>query len=319
HRNSQLVIPLLRKPDQEESQILRETLGDFLLTDGDFEPIEYRPRTLKEVLAKIIPEASLSSIPKSLDIIGHIAITEIPPHLEYAKSEIGKAVLSIHRNVRTVLAKSGPVEGELRLRKYELIAGEACTETTHREYGCVYLLDPTKVYFSPRLCTERMRVAHKVSAGELVLDMFAGVGPFSILIARIQPKAKVYAIELNPVAAAYLTKNITLNHLDNRVFPIVGDARQVVESGNLPKMDRIIMNLPEKALEFLPSACKVIGKCGVIHYYTFKGGAEALKEAVVEAISALKVQGKNATVETARIVRETAPREWQIVVDLQVA
>ncbi len=317
--NDGLAIPLLREPDSRELEILRDALGAVALSETDFQSRELRPRSLKEALAGALPGASLELLPKSLDIIGQVAILEIPPQLKSARPLIGKAVLEIHRNVKTVLAKSGPVKGRLRLREYEVIAGDMDTETTHREHRCAYLLDPTKVFFSPRLSTERMRVAQKAMPGETVLDMFAGVGPFSILTARTQPRAKVFAVELNPVAARYLTRNVSLNHVEGRVVPLHGDVREVVETGALPKADRVIMNLPENASEFVGTACKAIGKSGVIHYYTFKRGPDALREAEEEVSSAVKREGRAAAVvETPHRVRETAPREWQIAVDLRV-
>ena len=319
HSNSELAIPLLRRPDSNELETLRDTLGTFSLYEMDFQSRESRPKSLKEALTGVLRDDMLSSLPKSMDILGQVAIVEIATALENAKSSIGKAVLDTHRNVRTVLAKTGPVTGQLRLREYEVIAGDENTETTHREYGCTYILDPTKVYFSPRLSTEHRRVTRQVIPGETVLDMFAGVGPFSILIAKTQPEAKVYAVELNPIAERYLERNITLNHVEERVTPIPGDARQVVQSKLLPKVDRVIMNLPENALAFIETACQAIGTGGLIHYYTFKKGSEALKEAEEEVSLAVKREGREVVaVEASRLVRETAPRTWQVAVDIRI-
>lgn len=319
HSNSELDIPLLRRPDSNELQTLRDTLGTFTLHEMDFQSRESKPKSLEEALRGILGDDMLSSLPKSMDIVGQVAIIEIPPLLENTKSLIGKAVLDVHKNVRTVLAKTGPVKGQLRLREHEVIAGDRNTETSYREYGCTYILDPTKVFFSPRLSTEHRRVAMQVTAGESVMDMFAGVGPFSILIAKIQPKAKVYAIELNPIAVRYLERNIRLNHFEEHVTPILGDAKQVFQSRLLPKVDRVIMNLPEKALEFMDAACQAIGKEGTIHYYAFKKGPEALWEAEEEVSHAVKREGREVVaVETSHLVRETAPRTWQVAVDLRI-
>lgn len=317
--DDELTIPLTREPDSKELAILEDILGVTVPFERDFQTREFRPKSLKEALTGILPESRLSLLPKSMDIIGQVAIVEIPCGLEEAKSTIGKAVLETHSNLRTVLAKTGPVTGQLRLREFEIIAGDTNTETTYKEYECIYLLDPMKVYFSPRLSTERHRIAQQIAPGETVLDMFAGVGPFSILIAKTQPKAKVYAVELNPLAAKYFEKNIHLNHVEGRVTPIPGDARHVIQSRLLPKANRVIMNLPETALAFIETACQGIGENGVIHYYTFKKGSEALREAEEEVIQAVIQKGREAVaVEDSRRVRETAPRTWQVAVDLRI-
>ncbi len=319
HSNDGLTIPLTREPDSRELAILREILGITAPTETDFQSRELRPRSLKEALTDVLPDPKLSLLPNSMDIVGQVAILEIPSGLEQDKSLVGKAVLKAHKNLRTVLAKTGPVTGQLRLREFEIIAGDMNTETTYREYGCIYILDPMKVYFSPRLSTERHRIAGKVGQGETVLDMFAGVGPFSILIAKTQPKTKIYAVELNPLAAQYLEKNIALNHVVGRVTPIIGDTRHVVQSRLLPKVNRVIMNLPETALSFIETACQCISESGVIHYYTFKKGSEALKEAKEEVTHEVIQRGREVVaVEDARLVRETAPRTWQVAVDLRI-
>src|SRR3989337_4513003 len=137
-----------------------------------------------ETLEGQLPPHLKASLPKALDIVGDIAIVEVPPELETQKNLIGKAILEAHRNVRTVLAKAGAVSGDYRLRDFEVIAGEHNTSTIHKEFGCSYQVDVAKAYFSPRLSHEHERVASLVQNGETVADLFAGVGPFSVLIGK---------------------------------------------------------------------------------------------------------------------------------------
>ncbi|RLF94211.1 hypothetical protein DRN45_03815 [Thermococci archaeon] len=189
------------------------------------------------------------------DLIGDIAIVE-----NYNSSILKR------KNVRSVYKKETNVDGTYRTRKYIYLAGEKNTETIHKEYGCRYMLDIEKVYFNPRLATERYRISEKVNNGERVLDMFAGVGPFSILIAK-RKKVEVHSIDINPDAFHYLKKNIEINKVKN-VFPYLGDCRDIVKK--LPYFDRIIMNLPKNSLEFMDTALSKIKKNGIIHLYSIE-------------------------------------------------
>jgi len=315
--NERLHIPLNRPPTNEEHRALAKELPEAELNEEDFQPHIRKPRTLFEALEDRLPPHLQANLPKAMDIIGTVAIIEIPPELEPSKKLIGEAVLEINRNVQTVLAKAGPVTGENRVRDYEVIAGTGETETTYREFGCTYLLDPTKVYFSPRLSTERMRVAQSVRDGETVLDMFAGVGPFSILTAKTRRNVTVYAVDINPEAVKYLTKNIALNKVEDHVTPIQGDVKDIVTKSLMGRVDMAIMNLPERAPEYVPTACQALrSEGGIIHYYTFQKGVDAIREAEEELRRKVEEAGRGIMeIRASRLVRETAPRMWQTVVD----
>jgi tRNA (guanine37-N1)-methyltransferase len=272
-----------------------------------------------EVLKDKISVELLKSVPRSFDLIGHVAVVEVPDELEPYASLLGEAIMEVHRKVETVLAKAGPVAGERRVREFRLIAGKPETETLHREHGCLFRLDVGKVYFSPRLSFEHARVAGLVRPGETVLDMFAGVGPFSILIARKAKTAKVYAVDANPEAYRYLYENIRLNKVEDRVIPIRGDIRRVVETKlrNL-RFNRIIMNLPEKAYQYLAETCRLAKPEATVHYYCFAGGPEPEDKALNVLRSSLAGLGVKAyDVLNIRLVREVAPRVWQAAIDFK--
>jgi tRNA (guanine37-N1)-methyltransferase len=181
-------------------------------------------------------------------------------------------------------------------------------------------VDLSKVYFSPRLSHEHDRVASQVREGETVVDMFAGVGPFSILIAKKCRNVRVYSIDVNPDAVRYLEKNIAVNGVEKRVVPFLGDARQIVEERLTGVADRVIMNLPERALEYVDVACKTIKTGGgIVHYYEFTdepAPSDAAKNRLIEVV---KQTGRNVReILLARTVRVTAPYTWQVAVDGEV-
>lgn len=280
-----------------------------------------RPQpSMIELLKNEVPLYLLADLPHAVDFVGDIGIVEITKELEPYKKVIGQALLKTNKNVRTVLAKAGAVTGTYRLRDYTFVAGERKTTTVHREYGCRFCVDVAKTYFSPRLSFEHSRVASLVKDGEKIVDMFSGVGPFAVMIAKTHPNVKVYAVDVNPDAVSYLERNVRVNRVDGRVIPILGDARQMVNGKLIGIADRVIMNLPEKAFEFVDIACRAVKSVGgIVHFYTFTRAPASLEDATKSFTEAIKGQGRDVeTVLFSRFVRETAPHEHQVVLDARI-
>ncbi len=315
-----LYIPLISEPLSAHIEEFKKNLPEFEVSTFSFPERTERPLKLVDVLEDKLSPHLLASLPRAIDFVGDIAIVEIPPELESHKKMIGEAILKTHKRVRTVLAKSSAVGGLYRLREFEVIAGEDKKKTVHKEHGCTYHVDLSKAYFSPRLSYEHDRVASQVRENETVVDMFSGVGPFSILIAKRHRNVRVYAIDVNPDAVQYLKTNITVNQVEKKVVPILGDARQVVEEMLKGVADRVIMNLPEKALEYVDVACEAIkAEGGIMHYYEFTSASEPLETTKNRLIEAVKQTGRSVEkILLARTVRLTAPYTWQVVVDAEI-
>lgn len=315
-----LCIPLTNEPLPAILKKIENNLPEFEISIHNFPERKKRHFMPLDFLADKLPPNLLASVPRAIDFVGDIAIVEIPPELTDHKKIIGEAILKAHKQTSTVLAKSGAVEGVYRIRDFEVIAGIKKTVTVYREYGCMYHVDVAKAYFSPRLSTEHNRVASQVKDGETVVDLFAGVGPFAIPIAKKHENVRVYAVDVNPDAIALLKRNIAVNRAEKQVVPLFGDARQVVREQLSGKADRVIMNLPETALEFVDVACEALKlDGGIIHYYGFVKASNPLETAKVrltEAVSQNNRQIKNFLL--AKTVREVAPYTWQVVVDAQI-
>jgi tRNA (guanine37-N1)-methyltransferase len=231
----------------------------YSIEERDFKEREKTISDYKELLD--IPDELRDLLPSSMDIIGDIVIVRLPEELEKYKSDIGASIARVH-NAKTVALDTG-VGGDLRLRELELVFGNE-TLTVHKEFGLTYELDVTKAYFSPRLSTERRRIAGLVGEGETITDMFCGIGPFSIMIAKFAKPGRIYAIDKNPEAVKFLSRNIARNRAEN-IVTILGDARDILS--NLEKADRIIMNLPLSSFQFFETALSAIKDGGKIHYY----------------------------------------------------
>ncbi len=267
-------------------------------------------KLLRRILRGILSEEELELVSGGFDVIGDIAIVRLRPGLPPEKKEaVAEALMSAVPSVKSVWAQVTPVSGEYRIRGLEHLAGEKRTTTIHREHGCSYIVDVAKVYFSPRLSGERLRVASLVRDGEIVHNMFAGVGPFSILIARMARNVIVYSSELNPDAFELMARNIRMNGVRGSVFPLLGDA--LAHARILRGLDRVLLPLPEKALEALPIAAEELRPLGVAHVYLHVEGDRPEPRAMDMVRSAVPRLHPF----YARIVREVAPRLYQVVVD----
>ncbi|ADT83596.1 tRNA (guanine(37)-N1)-methyltransferase Trm5b [Thermococcus barophilus] len=289
---------------------IKERVEGFEIVETEFEPIEKRPHSYREVVD--VPDYLRSLLPSSFDIIGDIAVIELSEELmEYGK-QIGEAILKVHKHIKAVFAKGSAVSGEFRIRQLIHLAGEKRTETLHRENGIKLKLDVAKVYFSPRLATERMRIFKKAKEGEIVFDMFAGVGPYSILLAK---KVRlVFACDINPWAVKYLEENKRLNKTPN-VIPILGDVRKV--AGQI-KADRVIMNLPKFAHEFLREAMLSVKSGGIIHYYGFSHEDDLFGKHEEKIKTVARELGKKVKFLERRKVRPYAPYQYNIAIDFRV-
>jgi len=235
--------------------------------------------------------------------------------------EIADAIVDSDLPVRAVVDRASKVKGDLRVRDWTVVAGEdggdrPVTETVHREYGFEYRLDLSRVYFSPRLATERHRVTEGVEAGEQAIDMFAGVGPFVVPMAA--RGATVVGVDLNPAAIEYLRENARRNGVADRVTAIEGDVRDVA-ADYAGWADRIVMNLPHSADEFLDSAVTLAGDDCVVHYYDiqheddpFGPGERAIREAAAAEGYAIEVL-------TRHVVRSYAPHELNVCLDVRLS
>lgn len=319
-KNSTVTIPLEREPSAEEIDNIKKQCRDALITQTLFEETETKPKDLTESLSGKIPDELLPKLPHSFDIIGDISIVEFPQELTPFSSAIGNAILDIDSHLRLVLRKSGETKGIFRTRGFEAIAGSGSTETVHREFSCLYRLDVAKVYFNPRLSSERMRVARQIRANELVLDMFAGVGPYSILIAKTQRDSKAFSIDINPDAFRYLNENILLNRVADRVVPLFGDARHLVEGRLRGIADRVIMNLPSESYKFLDVAVQALKQeGGVINYYSFASRRDSITEIKGKVRSAIESQARTVgSFGFADVIKEVAPNRVQVGLDIRV-
>lgn len=264
----------------------------------------------------------LNLVYKSYDIVGEIAIIRVHDTIKHNDKLIAEAIIRAQKRVKTVLRQTSPVSGELRLRHLELVEGERKTETIHRENGCSFKVDVEKCYFSSRLSYERMRIAKQIQSGETVVNMFAGVGCYSIIIAKHSRAEKIFSIDVNPSATQYAKENIRINKVEQRVEHIQGDAKRVIQEKLLHVADRVLMPLPEKAYEYLDYAVLALKTHGGwIHYYDFEHAQrdeDPIGKIELKVSKKLQEIVNSFEVVSGRIVRRVGPNWFQIVLDISV-
>lgn len=269
---------------------------------------------LKGSLEKKLSEEELEALRKSMDIIGNIAILEIPDELIKKEKLIAQEVLRINKNIKTVLRK-GKHEGVFRIQKLEHLAGEKTKEAVYKENGIILKLDVEKVYFSPRLSNERKRIAEMIKRQEDVLVMFSGCAPYVCAIAKNTSANSVYGVEINPTAHNYAIHNLLLNKLTN-AFVFLGDVKTVVPKLKM-SFDRIIMPLPKSAADYLDVTLKVSKKGTIIHFYEFQKEGE-FEKSTEKIRKACKIAGKKCKILNIVKCGQSAPREFRICVDFEI-
>ncbi len=276
-----------------------------------------KPKNLKQALENKLTKDQLSNLRRAYDVIGDIIIIEIPEEVEKKEKLIAETLLDMHKNIKVVCKKVGIHSGEFRTQKLKILAGARRKETEYKENDCRIKLNVEKCYFSPRLSTERKRIASLVKKGEDVLVMFSGVAPYPLVIGRNSEANSITGIEKNPVAAKYAAENLPLNKtVKPKINLICGDVNEIIPK--FPnKFDRILMPLPKGAESFLDIALSVIKSKGMIHFYDFLAESDfglaekKIKEACKRAKKRCKI------IEVVRC-GQFGPRIHRICVDFQV-
>jgi len=265
--NRRRQLDLDRRPGREGDMVLLPLIGDnpfpeYPVVDAELQSQD-RHRPPQEKIAEILtlPNDLKSLLPDKYERLGHVIVLRLPDQLLAYRKEIAAAYAKVLK-ARTVLLEKGIIRGVERRPDVELLYGSE-TETTHSESGILYRLDPAKVMFSSGNFDEKLRMASLDCRGETVVDMFAGIGYFTMPLAAKARAEKVIACEINPDAIGFLKKNIELNRVADRVTVFEGDNRQL--PGEM-FADRVVMGYVNVTWQFLPKAFSMVKRGGIIHY-----------------------------------------------------
>ncbi len=261
--------------------------------------------------------------PLSFEIIGSILIIRDSANNRVLK-EFAEEKMKKHPYIQTVLLQTAKIQGQKRTRELKFLLGNRNFETIHREHGNQYLLNPLDTFFSPRLSFERQRIASLVKENEIIINFFAGVGPFSIAIARKQPNCLIHSIELNEKSCNYMQKNIELNNCGDKIIAHCGDVFDIAPHEFLNSADRVLLPLPLESKRSLPLAfeCLENGK-GTIHWQitdhlSSKNIDLNIVKISIEEIFATEKISTEYSISEYRIIRWIAPHIAHIAIDIEL-
>jgi len=300
-----LEIPLINSADG--------TVENFPVIDQENPEFLKKSFIWEEFLKKQFSESEFAYFPSGWQILGDILIVRIPKVLEDDKLMIAEALISKFPNCKSVVRDFG-IEGRFRLPKRELLLGDR-TETVHKEHGCFFKQDVTKVMYSKGNLEERKRMS-RMGKGEIVVDMFAGIGYFSIPMAVHSKPKKITGIEINLESFAYLEENIELNRVGNIIVPIFGDCSKFTLEGTA---DRVLMGYLGNTDYYLDHAIKILKSSGgILHYHeTVPENLFRIRpqERIRKATESL---GKKVEILETRRIKKYSPGILHVVVDARI-
>jgi tRNA wybutosine-synthesizing protein 2 len=266
--------------------------------------------SLKERLAGKMKPEELEKIPSSWLILGTIIVVTIPEKIIHRGMEIAEELLDMYPACDTVVRDLG-INGSLRQPKRQLLRGNT-TETIHKENGCYFKLDVTEVMYSKGNLREKNRMS-KLGTGEIVVDMFAGIGYFSLPMAVHSQPEKIYSIELNPVSFGYLKDNMRLNDVQHIVQPLHGNCAEITPQG---VADRVIMGYVGGTADYLPAAIGALSKNGgILHFHEALAENLMFERPIGQLKKEAKIQGRNVEITECRSIKKYSPGVWHVVVD----
>jgi tRNA wybutosine-synthesizing protein 2 len=278
--------------------------------------------SLREKLKDILTEEELKFLPSGFQTVGKIMIIKLNPKLIRKEKIIGEFCLELNPYIKSVYVNLGKISGVFREpEKMELIAGDANPVAEHKEHGIIYRFDITKIMFSKGNVNERKFLATLVEDNEIVVDMFAGIGYFSLPIAKHSNAGKVYSIELNPVAYKFLVENIKLNRLEDKIVPILGDSKAevVILSQKYIRADRIIMGVFPAPKDFIREALTLVKDTGTIYHYEGVVAKEKYLDLYSEFNQIALVNDFIIKLLSHRFIKSYGPNLYHVVLDIEVS
>jgi tRNA (guanine37-N1)-methyltransferase len=255
---------------------------------------------------------------RAFDFLGNIAIVNFPRDFKLKdKKKYAQSLLKKHKVVKTVFEKQGRIKGRLRKLPIKYIAGEKTKEVLYKENNCVFRFNIEKTFFSPRLGNERKEIAKEIKKGEEVLVMFAGIAPYSIVIAKNSKAKKVYSNEVNREANKYAQLNVELNKVKNKVEFVNGDIKRIAKKVKGKKFSVIVMPRPQLKDSFLKEAFMLSKKATRIYYYDFCKADEIVKIKEKVKAEAKKYKKKIKILKTKK-AGDIAPYKYRVRVDFKI-
>ncbi len=302
---------VIKRQSHVEIPVIRSVSGCELVMQED--PAFYKKKPdLFHALQGKIPEECIHLIPRGWFLLGEVIVVKIHPDLTAYEHHIGQALLDFYPRCCTVLADDG-IFGPFREPVRRAIAGNK-TQTVHKENKVIFNLDASLVMFSPGNLMERIRMS-RFGKGEYVVDMFAGIGYFTLPMAVHSRPRKIMAIELNPNAYHYLCQNIRQNHVEEIVEPVLGDCAKVTPEG---VADRVVMGMVQVTDQYLQKGISALRPGGILHYHQTIATRMYPDAAIRDVTQAAAALGRRAEILNYVLVKKYSPGVVHAVIDARI-
>ncbi|MEI6102924.1 MAG: class I SAM-dependent methyltransferase family protein [Methanothrix sp.] len=302
---------VIKRQSHVEIPVIRSVSGCELVLQED--PLFYKKKLdLFHALQGKIPEECIHLIPRGWFLLGEVIVVKIHPDLTAYEHHIGQALLDFYPRCCTVLADEG-IFGPFREPVRRVIVGNK-TQTVHKENKVIFNLDASLVMFSPGNLMERIRMS-RFGKGEYIVDMFAGIGYFTLPMAVHSRPRKIVAIELNPNAYHYLCQNIRQNHVEEIVEPVLGDCAKVTPQG---VADRVVMGMVQVTDQYLQKGISALRPGGILHYHQTIAASMYPAAAIRDVIEAATSLGCRAEIQNCVLVKKYSPGVVHAVIDARI-
>ena len=276
-----------------------------------------RESTLEDLMREHLDDDKLALLPGGWQIIGDIVVISMHSDLYQVKELVGEAMLKLYPYCKSVYLDGG-ISGKLRRPRRELVVVRNGVDdpavTVHNENGCRFRLDVTKVMFSKGNLREKMRMS-RLGNGEVVVDMFAGIGYFTIPMAVHSHPGRIIAIELNPESYQYLLENIRLNGVEEIVEPIFGDCAKM---SPVSSAERVIMGYVGNTRHYLEYGIKALKSGGILHYHDTVPVHMVPSRPTGQIRDEACKQGRRAEILDWHRIKKYSPGVWHVVVDARI-
>ncbi|MHA1986086.1 MAG: class I SAM-dependent methyltransferase [Promethearchaeota archaeon] len=278
-------------------------------------------KKVAEKLNNVLSVEELSLLPRGFQTLGNIIILKLNPQLLEKIKIIGQAYLDLLPKMRSVYINKGRVIGSFREpENIEFLLGEDNPIVDHREHGITYRFNITKIMFSQGNLNERKFLSTLVKKGEIVVDMFAGMGYFSLAIAKHSEVGHIYSIELNPIAYQTLLENIKINHLEEKIIAINGDCKKevIALSKSGVRADRVIMGVFPAPKDYIKEALSLVKEEGTVYHYEGVVEKDEYITLFKEFEKVCQEEQFNCILESHRFVKSYGPKLFHTVLDILV-
>ncbi|MFO8018111.1 MAG: class I SAM-dependent methyltransferase family protein [Promethearchaeia archaeon] len=277
---------------------------------------------LQSHLKNTLPKKKLEVLPSGFQTLGKVVVIKLKPELFPHEEKIAQAYLDLLPYIRSVYINRGKIEGQYRTPEgIEYLAGEKDPIVQHKEHGVLYEFDITKIMFSQGNLRERKFLSTLVDEGEIIVDMFAGIGYFSLPIGKLSSPKKVYSIEMNPVAYEFLLKNIELNNLGDTIIPIKGNCKQEVIklSKQGVQADRVIMGVFPAPVDYVDEALTLLKPGGTIYHFEGVVDKDKYLDLFEEFNEIAAKKGIICELKAKRFVKSYGPNLFHTVLDIEAS